>query len=115
MKLDNHTARTVQKVFDQFAGPEEYAFTKTVVPVRLARYGDDRLVSRSQARRLLNRVDRFKTVIFDFAEVDTIGQAFADEVFRVFATAHPGMDLRATNMTARVQQMVKRAQARGGE
>lgn len=115
MKLDNHTARTVQKVFDQFAGPEEYAFTKTVVPVRLARYGDDRLVSRSQARRLLNRVDRFKTVIFDFAEVDTIGQAFADEVFRVFAAAHPEIDLQAVNMTVRVQQMFKRAQGRGGE
>ncbi|MDZ7788889.1 MAG: DUF4325 domain-containing protein [Xanthomonadales bacterium] len=112
MKLDNHTSRTVQKVFDQFAGPEEYAFTKTVVPVRLARYGDDRLVSRSQARRLLNRVDRFKTVIFDFDEVDAIGQAFADEVFRVFASAHPAIELQPINMTPRVRQMVKRAQAR---
>jgi anti-sigma regulatory factor (Ser/Thr protein kinase)/uncharacterized protein (DUF1330 family) len=114
MKLDNHTSRTVQKVFDQFAGPEEYAFTKTVVPVRLARYGDDRLVSRSQARRLLNRVDRFKIVIFDFDEVDAIGQAFADEVFRVFASAHPEIELQPINMTARVRQMVKRAQGRSG-
>lgn len=112
MKLDNHASRTLQEIFDQFAGPEEYAFTKTVVPVRLARYGDDRLVSRSQARRLLNRVDRFKTVIFDFAEVDGIGQAFADEVFRVFASSHPEIELQPTNMTARVRQMVKRVQAR---
>ena len=55
-----------------------------MVPVDLARYGDDNLVSRSQARRLLARVDRFRTVVLDFKGVDAIGQAFADEVFRVF-------------------------------
>lgn len=111
MKLDNHTSRSLTKVFDRFAGPEEYAFTRTVVPVRLARYGDDRLVSRSQARRLLNRVERFKTVIFDFAEVDSIGQAFADEVFRVFASAHPEIDIQTVNMNAKVGRMVARARA----
>jgi hypothetical protein len=35
------------------------------------------------------RVELFKTVIFDFDGVPTIGQAFADEIFRVFANAHP--------------------------
>jgi anti-anti-sigma regulatory factor len=38
---------------------------------------------------VLARIDRFKTVVFDFSEVDVIGQAFADEIFRVFATSHP--------------------------
>lgn len=109
MKLDNHTSRSVSKVFRRFAAPEEFAFTKTVVPVRLAQYGDDRLVSRSQAKRLLNRVDRFKTVIFDFEGVDSIGQAFADEVFRVFANKHPAIDLQAIGMNASVRRMVSRA------
>ena len=109
MKLDNHTSRSMTRVFNRFAAPEEYAFTKTVVPVRLAQYGDDRLVSRSQAKRLLNRVDRFRIVIFDFEGVDTIGQAFADEVFRVFANKHPDIELQATNMSASVKRMVSRA------
>jgi glycine amidinotransferase len=33
--------------------------------VRLVKYGDDNLVSRSQARRLLARIDRFKLVMLD--------------------------------------------------
>lgn len=111
MKLDNHTSRSTSKVFNRFAAPEEFAFTKTVVPVRLAQYGDDRLVSRSQAKRLLNRVDRFRTVIFDFEGVDSIGQAFADEIFRVFAGQHPQIELQAVKMNARVKQMVSRARS----
>lgn len=109
MKLDNHTSRSMAKVFSRFAAPEEFAFTRTVVPVRLAQYGDDRLVSRSQAKRLLNRVDRFQTVIFDFEGVDSVGQAFADEIFRVFAGQHPAIDLQTTNMNDSVQRMVSRA------
>lgn len=111
MKLYNHTSRSMESIFNKFAAPEEYAFTKTVVPVRLAQYGDDRLVSRSQAKRLLNRVDRFKTVIFDFEGVDTIGQAFADEVFRVFARLQPDMELHAVNMSEQVTRMVARAKS----
>ena len=111
MKLDNHSSRSMARVFRKFAAPEEYAFTKTIVPVKLAQYGDDRLVSRSQAKRLLNRVDRFKTVVFDFQGVDTIGQAFADEIFRVFAIKNPGIELHAANMNTNVSRMVFRAKA----
>ena len=85
MNLSNRAQRTSKEVFDEFSSGDDYGFTKTVVPVRLAQYGNDRLISRSQAKRVLARVELFKTVLFDFAGVETIGQAFADEVFRVFA------------------------------
>lgn len=81
------------------------------MPVRLAQYGDDLLISRSQAKRLLVRVDRFRTVIFDFEGVSAIGQAFADEIFRVFRSQHPDIDLYATNASTDVQDMINRAQA----
>jgi anti-sigma regulatory factor (Ser/Thr protein kinase) len=109
MKLNNHTARTTKKVFDQFTSDDDIGFTKTVVPVRLAQYGDDKLVSRSQAKRLLARVDRFKTVIFDFQSVDSIGQAFADEVFRVFALKHPEIELLTIKTNSAVKRMIRRA------
>jgi hypothetical protein len=109
MKLNNHTARTTKKVFDQFTSDDDIGFTKTVVPVRLAQYGDDKLVSRSQAKRLLARVDRFKTVIFDFQGVDSIGQAFADEVFRVFALKHPEIELLTIKTNSAVKRMIHRA------
>ena len=111
MELNNHTSRTLKKVFDQFTSDDALGFTKTVVPVRLAQYGEDKLVSRSQAKRLLARVDRFKTVIFDFAEVESIGQAFADEVFRVFASRHPEVALMAIKANSAVNRMIQRAKS----
>ncbi|MFQ5574841.1 MAG: STAS-like domain-containing protein [Terriglobia bacterium] len=91
MKLKNNTARTVKQVYEEFSEDDGFGFTKTVVPVRLARYGDERLVSRSQAKRLLAGLEKFKVVLLDFEDVDTIGKPFADEVFRVFAERHPGV------------------------
>ena len=84
-------------------------FTKTAVPVRMAQYGDEKLVSRSQAKRLLERIDRFKTVLFDFREVEIIGQAFADEVFRVFVNQHPHIELIPINANDTVMQVINNA------
>lgn len=111
MRLHNHTARTLRKVFDQYTSGDDYGFTKTVVPVELAQYGDDRLISRSQAKRLLSRVELFRTVVFDFAGVATIGQAFADEIFRVFAQQHPGIDLISIHANSAVKRMIERAKS----
>jgi len=84
-------------------------FTITHVPVGLARYGDENLVSRSQAKRLMARVEKFREVVLDFSGVNTIGQAFADEIFRVFQQLHPDVKLRWFNANAEVEAMVKRA------
>lgn len=113
MVLHNHTARTVKKVFDKFTSDDEYGFTKTVVPVKLMRYGDDNLVSRSQAKRLLARFDRFKVVMLDFAGVASIGQAFADEVFRVFRSKHPEVELIPFHASSEVKRMISRAETLG--
>jgi len=112
MKLNNNTARTTKQVFDNFTSDEEYGFTKTVVPVRLAQYGDEKLVSRSQGKRLLARVDRFRVVIFDFDGIETIGQAFADEIFRVFRKQHPEVELHHIKASKEVEQMITRAESR---
>ncbi|MBI4740428.1 MAG: STAS-like domain-containing protein [Betaproteobacteria bacterium] len=109
MRVDNDSARTTQEVFDTFAAPEEYTFAKTIVPVKLAQYEGEKLVSRSQARRLTMRFERFQTVILDFDGVAEIGQAFADEVLRVFQNAHPNTKLIPTHMTPAVENMVERA------
>ncbi|MBL8511016.1 MAG: DUF4325 domain-containing protein [Betaproteobacteria bacterium] len=115
MALHNHTARTTKKIFDQFASGEDYGFSKTIVPVKLVQYGDDNLVSRSQAKRLLARFDRFKVVVLDFTDVASIGQAFADEVFRVFKLKHPGVELVVKKANADVKRMISRAEALAAE
>lgn len=111
MVLHNHTARTTKKVFDKFTSDNDYGFTKTVVPVKLMKYGDDNLVSRSQAKRLLERFDRFKVVILDFSGISSIGQAFADEVFRVFGSKHPEVELVSIHASSEVKRMISRARA----
>jgi anti-sigma regulatory factor (Ser/Thr protein kinase) len=107
MKLKNKTERSMREIFDKFT--DNFGFTKTVVPVRLAQYGNEKLVSRSQAKRLLERVDRFKTVLFDFSEVEIIGQAFADEVFRVFAVGHPNIEIIPINANDDVTRIIQRS------
>ena len=109
MKLRNRASRTIQEVFDEFATGDDFVFSKTVVPVRLARYGQDQLISRSQAKRLLARVELFKTVLFDFKDVETIGPAFADEIFRVFALRHPEIQMTPVNANSHIKKMIRRA------
>ena len=111
MELNNHTSRTTKKIFDQYSSGDDYGFNKTVVPVSLAQYGNDKLISRSQAKRLLARVELFKTVIFDFKDVDTIGQAFADEIFRVFSKLHPEIALMTIRANSEVKRMIERAKS----
>lgn len=111
MRHSNACTRALREIFDQFAEPDEYTFSKTIVPVRLAKMGAESLVSRSQAQRLLARVDRFKTVILDFEGVETIGQAFADEIFRVYRNIHPEVELHHRKTNEQILGMIRRAQA----
>lgn len=111
MGLQDECDRTLSSVLDEYAEPDSYAFSKTKVPVDLARYGDDTLISRSQAKRMLTRIDRFTTVLFDFENVDSVGQSFADEVFRVFANRHPEIELSFINANKKIQRMISRARA----
>jgi anti-sigma regulatory factor (Ser/Thr protein kinase) len=111
MLIRTDSKRDIADVFkDYSSGPDDYSFAKTIVPVRLARIGGENLISRSQAKRLMQRVDRFKTVVLDFDGVEKIGQAFADEIFRVFANAHPEVELIPGHATPEVQQMIRRAE-----
>lgn len=109
MRIGIDTKRTTKGVFDQYSNPDpdgEGGFYKTVVPVSLARLGSENLVSRSQAKRLLAGLDRFRLVVLDFSKVDEIGQAFADEVFRVFRNVHPSVELIPVGMSKDVEKMV---------
>ncbi len=112
MNLAVDSNRTLKGVFDRFASAEEdYAFSRTHVPVRLASYEAEKLLSRSQARRLLARVEQFKEVALDFDGVDFIGQAFADEVFRVFKNEHPEVAIYPVRANEDVEKMIRRVKS----
>lgn len=112
MNIALTSARTTTEIFQQFMNvPQDYDFSKTIVPMKLAQLGDEQLISRSQAKRLIARFEKFKSVILDFKGIDEIGQAFADELFRVYRLAHPAIDIAPINMTLQVERMWLRAVA----
>jgi hypothetical protein len=109
MEIDNNSTRTAKEVFDKYSAEnDEYDFSRTIVPVVLAKYGNENLISRSQAKRLLARLEKFREVILDFDKVETIGHAFADEIFRVFKIKNPHIHLMHINANEEVQKSISR-------
>lgn len=107
-QLEADSGKHLIDVFRQYqSDPEEHAFDKTEVHVRLYTMGTVH-VSRSQARRVLAGLEKFRVIILDFDRVPGIGQAFADEIFRVFRAAHPDITLQPQNMNDAVRFMVER-------
>jgi anti-sigma regulatory factor (Ser/Thr protein kinase) len=109
MKLANDSTRQPKDVYDQFT--EDFVFDKSAIPIKLAQVGDAGLVSRSQAKRILAGIERFKSVTLDFAGVKWIGQGFADEIFRVYRKAHPDVEILAEGANEDVAKMIQRAQS----
>ncbi len=84
-------------------------FDKTEIQIKLYIVGTI-YISRSQARRVLTGLEKFNAIIFDYNRVPTIGQAFADEIYRVFQNKHPNIKLYSTNMNEAVKYMVDRVE-----
>lgn len=103
--------RTKKHLIDTFRAYESedgsQDFDRTEVHIRLFIHGTIH-VSRSQARRVLVGLEKFKRVTLDFERVPTIGQAFADEIFRVFRIKYPGIRLEVINANEAVQFMIER-------
>lgn len=109
--IARHVRRRLQDIFNNYSvETSDPAFDRSEVKVKLFTRGNQ-YVSRSEARRLLAGLERFRTVVLDFTGVKTVGQAFADEVFRVFAEAHPRTKIAPINMEEPVRLMVHRAKA----
>ena len=102
--ISEDSPRNLIDVFRDFAG-EEMTFDKTRISIALYS-ADTGYVSRSQARRLLSGLESFREVVLDFARVALVGQAFADEVFRVWKGQHPATTIRVENASPDVQAML---------
>lgn len=99
--------RTLRQVFDEFCPQPDIEFTKTVIGLQLMDKADGSLISRSQGRRLMAGLEKFRDIVLDLDSVASIGQGFADEVFRVWHNAHPSISLRTINANAEVSAMLK--------
>ncbi len=108
MRISTDAHWTMLEVFNSYQN-DDIGFRRTHVPVKLAKYPGEQLVSRSQAKRILARFERFSEVLLDFQGVSEIGQPFADEIFRVYKASHPGINVMAIRTSEPVQRMISQA------
>ncbi|MBQ6396043.1 DUF4325 domain-containing protein [Candidatus Saccharibacteria bacterium] len=108
-EISKSTKKSLQKLFRDFSFDHKtLSLDTTVIPIKLFNEGEI-WISRSQAKKVLAGLEKYKKVIFDFAGIDVIGQAFADEIFRVFNISHPEIKLEPINMSSSVNLMVSHA------
>lgn len=109
MKLKNRTTRTPKEIFDMYA-PMDEGFFKTYIPLKeVCPYGEP--IARSQARRIVHRLEQFQKVELDFADIEFMGQGFADEIFRVFQNQYPKIELIPLHANETILGMIKHVKA----
>lgn len=109
-EIDAENANELTSIFAEFTRDFEFSRTRTIVRLFAI---DTEFLSRSQAKRVVHGLEKFREVVLDFEGVDIVGQGFADEVFRVWARQHPEVLLIPLAMNEPVAFMVERA-IRGG-
>jgi len=109
-EISGNSDKHLNDIFLEYeAEPGSFSFDKTKVHVKLFKAGTI-YISRSQARRLMANLEKYKLIILDFSGINTVGQAFADEVFRVFTSKHPEIKIEPINMSETVQFMISRVE-----
>jgi hypothetical protein len=109
--VQRSSRRRLDEVFGEFAPAEyDFQFQRTKVLVKLLRQD---YVSRSEARRLLANLEKFSEIVLDFRDVASVGQGFADEVFRVFAGRHPAIKITTENASPVVDAMIRHVASSG--
>jgi len=102
MSLSNFTHKTPKEIFDQYSDIEG-SFITTRIPLK--NIFDAAPVSRSQAKRVCNRLEKFEEAILDFDGIEWMGQGFAHQIFVVFQKAHPEISIVPQNMNDSVESM----------
>lgn len=107
MEIDKTSPRVLKDVFDMYTN-DDFSFDKSHIRIELGKYEEDSYVSRSQAKRLLAGLGKFRTIILDFKNIRNVGQGFVDEVFGVFGLEHTDVHFRITNANDDIKFMIKR-------
>lgn len=107
--IARNAKKELREIFKAYT-TESFEFGVTEVVVRLYHAGGtNTFISRSQARRVLYGLEKFKKIILDFNGVVAIGQGFADEVFRIWHVHHPDKEIVVQNANQDIEFMIGRA------
>jgi anti-sigma regulatory factor (Ser/Thr protein kinase)/uncharacterized protein (DUF1330 family)/predicted transcriptional regulator len=100
--------KNLASIFSHYTG-EEYEFSKTEVQIALYKAGGA-FISRSQARRMLVGMGKFNHLVLDFQKVATIGQGFADEIFRIWKRNNPKAIVEVRHANENIKMMIAHVQ-----
>jgi anti-sigma regulatory factor (Ser/Thr protein kinase)/uncharacterized protein (DUF1330 family) len=103
-EIDVGTNASLESVFAQSS--EAFELARRRVVVKLFETGN-RFLSRSEAKKLLEGLGRFRHIVVDFKGVEAVGQGFVDEMFRVWTSRHPDTRLHPVNMVAPIAFIVE--------
>ena len=103
--------RTLKQVIGQYNDKpsETPEIDKTEILIQLSQMEDEPYISRRQAKRVLQGLEKFRRVVLDFQNIPVVGQAFVEEVFRMFRSSHPDIDIRSIHANQDVQFMIDKS------
>ncbi len=110
--VEAHIQTQLTNIFKEYQSPESLAFDRTEIVVELSRLGEETLISRSQAKRIIRSLEKFNYIILDFKGVRLVGQGFVDEIFRVFAKKYTNVNISYINANDDVVFMIERGLGR---
>lgn len=111
MIINYNSPKIVQEIIDRHGDIDSLAITKTHVPIKLAKYKGEQLVSRSQAKRVLARINKFREVTLDFKGIESISPAFADEIFRVYQQDHLNIRIVYVQANPEIVKTIRRVRS----
>lgn len=108
MAINKKSSLLLKDLFASYQDESSLSFNKTEIIVKLAQFEEEVLISRSQAKRITFNLEKFDRIILDFRGIRLVGQGFVDQLFRVYAVAHPKTTIEYINADADVEFMIRR-------
>ena len=66
MRIDINANTKLTNIFKRYQSEDSLAFDHTEIVVELSRFGEERLISRSQAKRITLGLEKFNYIVLDF-------------------------------------------------
>ncbi len=102
-------AEAQQLLRERAASSSPLSATGRVALLVLNQQGTGNFVSRAEAQSLMRGMEQLREVRLDFTGVEGVGSGFAEEIFAVWAAAHPKVRIRVLNANPVVQRVIDHA------
>ncbi len=110
LSLAYNTRRRITEIFKKYSTFDENSdprFDKIHILVELSSKEILNRCNRQNAKKLLQGVHKYRHVLVDFKNVNSVTQGFVDEVFRLFQARYPHIEIEYLNANDDVKFMIE--------